>query len=208
MMMCKTLEEDGLVAILNKTGPKLRILNLNWTNVIFTGVTSLTATFPLLEEIDLGESRVFESSLLGLFLKAQRSLKRLKLRSTFVNLGQISLFSRAPLEELDLTKCEELWENGLMDMLNKTSNTLRILNLASTKITFAETSNLSSASLPNLEEINLINCKHLSTQGLIALLGKTGDKLKLLNLAHTNITVPQISEIIGIYPHLQNYIYT
>jgi len=125
-----------------------------------------------------------------------------------VNLGQISLFSRAPLEELDLTKCEELWENGLMDMLNKTSNTLRILNLASTKITLAETSNLSSASLPHLEEINLINCKHLSTQGLIALLGKTGDKLKLLNLAHTNITVPQISEIIGIYPHLQNFIYT
>jgi len=66
LSQCDHLTDDGVIAILNQVGKKLKILKLDKTGVSFSNIGSLTSTLPALRELNLAycgnltDSRIME----------------------------------------------------------------------------------------------------------------------------------------------------
>ena len=59
LSQCRYLTDDGIMAILNKVGETLKILDLSNNKVSFSEVGSMTRTLPSLEELP---AKVLESN--------------------------------------------------------------------------------------------------------------------------------------------------
>jgi len=205
LSQCCYLTDDGIMAILNKIGKTLKILNLSYTGVSFSSVDSLANTLPVLEELYLQDCDCLTDAGLMAFLnKSWESLKILDLSGTKVSFSSVdSLANTLPvLEELDLQHCSLLNDDGLITFLNRSGESLKILKLRWTKVSFSSVESLAS-NLPVLKELCLQDCDCLTNAGLMAFLNKTGESLKILNLSRTRLSFSSVESMTSCLPVLE-----
>ena len=205
LSLCSCLNDIGIIAILNKIGRSLKILNLSDTDISFSFAESLTSALPMLEELYLECcTQISEDGLMAFLNRTGETLKILNLSCTSVTLSSVeSLVSTLPvLEELNLQTCYCLTNAGIMAFLNKIGETLKILNLSCTSVTLSSVESLVST-LPALEELHLMKCTNLTDAGLIAFINKTGESLKILDLRRTTISLSSVESLASNLPVLK-----
>ena len=190
LSQCCYLTDDGIMAILNKIGKTLKILNLSNTDISFSSVDSLASTLPVLEELYLQQCFLLEDDGLITFLnKIGETLRILNLSYSGVSFSSVdSLANTLPvLEELNL---QQISDDKLFTFLNKTGENLKILDLSRTRLSFSSVDSMTSC-LPVLEKLNLRYCSNITEAGLVTFLGKTSGHVELC-LQHTTVDVDRI----------------
>ena len=151
--------------------------------------------FPRLEMISLGFPGINDQTVISM-LSNNRGLEYLRLNyfdCTLEGIGPSALdFSN--LEILELAFSPHLTEAGFSGVLAKVGRKLEILRVNHTRITL-EGAVAVSGPFPNLRELNISECQHISNDAFLAFLNKTGEKLEELNLSSTNITLSQIQTV-------------
>jgi len=182
LSQCYHLTDDGVIAILNHVGKKLKILNLAETGVSFSNIGSLTSTLSALEELDLANCKnLVDSSLMELLNKVGETLKILNLTATKVSFSEIGsrTGSLPALEKLNLTMCFNLTDSSIVEILNQVGNTLKVIKLKGTDMSFTNIGFLTST-LPVLEELDLAYCRNLTDSSIKEFINKVGKTLKVL----------------------------
>jgi hypothetical protein len=188
---CKNLCETGVVCFFNKIGERLKKLDLGGTNVSLSNAGLITSRFPILEELILNGCRNLDDTyVLPLFNKIGECLKKLDLGGTNLSLSNSGLMtSRFPnLEEFNLSYCKNLSETGVICFFNKIGEGLKKLDLGGTNLSLSN-ADLITSRFSKLEVLSLSNCKNLSETGVISLLNKIGEGLKILDLGGTNLSL-------------------
>ena len=151
--------------------------------------------FPRLEMISLGFPGINDQTVISM-LSNNRGLEYLRLNyfdCTLEGIGPSALdFSN--LEILELAFSPHLTEAGFSGVLAKVGRKLEILRVNHTRITL-EGAVAASGPFPNLRELNISECTHISNDAFLAFLNKTGEKLEELNLSATNITLSQMQTV-------------
>jgi len=182
LSQCDHLTDDGVIAILNQVGRKLKILNLDDTGVSFSNIGSLTSTLPSLEELNLAHcGNLTDASLMELLNKVGETLKILNLTGTEVSISKIGsrTGSLPALEKLNLTMCFNLTDSSIVEILNQVGNTLKVIKLKGTDMSFTNIGFLTST-LPVLEELDLAYCRNLTDSSIKEFINKVGKTLKVL----------------------------
>ena len=98
------------------------------------------------------------------------------------------------LEELILSDCWDVTNAGVESLLRSTGPSLRLLYLANTDVSLASVSMLDNH-FPVLNELNLFNCSYLTNTGIVGILSRVGDCLKVLNLGYTAVTFSDLGTV-------------
>jgi len=207
LVWCIELTEIGLVCLLNMIdGESLTVLDLSYSDILFSKISSCITTFPNLEVLDLNMCIIGEENL-------QAFLKRTGDRLRIINLGRndISLASIGSLpitfpwlEELDLSNCDNLTDSGLISLLNKVGVQLTHLSIAdSSSISLSQADSLIS-NFPKLTYLYMRRCRNITDSGLLSLLNRTGclSSLRHLNIEGTNVSLTYVSDIRARYPNI------
>ena len=205
LSQCFNLTDAGIMGFLNKTGETQKILNLNYSEISFSNIGSLTSSFPVLEELNLSEcSNLTDAGIMGFLNKTGETLKILNLSGTSVSFSNVgSLTCSFPmLEKLKLLRCENLTDAGIIGFLNKTGETLKILDLSITSVSFSNVGSLTSR-FPLLEELFLSSCSNLTDAGIIVFINKTGETLKILDLSNTTDSFSHVGSLTRSFPVLE-----
>ena len=89
LSVCNKMTNSGIISFLNKSGGKLKILNVGHTRVSFSDIGALIISFPMLEELNLRYcKKVTDSKLIG-FLRKTRGDLGLCLKGSSVNESNI-----------------------------------------------------------------------------------------------------------------------
>ena len=191
---CKNLTDTGLVCLLSMIdGDSLTELCLRGTKLTLSAMTSLNAiaAFYNLEVLVLNSCKnLSETGVISLFNKIGEGLKKLDLGGTNLSLSNADLITSrfSKLEVLSLSNCKNLSETGVISLFNKIGEGLKKLNLGCTNLSLSN-AGLITSRFSKLEELSLSNCKNLSETGVISLLNKIGEGLKILDLGGTNLSL-------------------
>jgi len=201
MQMCSNVSESGVIALLNKIGTTLKSLDLSWTEVTFSELGSLTTDLPVLECLKLRSCKnLIHSGAIDLLNKTGTTLKFLSLSSSKVSSSELeSLTTHFPvMETLHLDYCPNLTDSGAMKFLKQAGGTLRILSIRDTKLSFTD-SEYFTLGFPVLEYLNLVGCKDLSEDGLVAFLKEISSGNLNIYLSHTSVDQEKIRDL---FPHI------
>jgi len=152
------------------------------------------AKHPELETVKMFHSSCTDLGLMVLLETCAEVLACLNIQHSSIKLSNIVRLNVVlpALKELRLSG--DLDETGLASLLNKVAPTLRILNLRASTNVFSEMSSV-VATFTHLEELNLGCCTNLTDEALISLLNKLGQRLKILHLDYTNISLSKTSSL-------------
>jgi len=201
---CWYMTDIGLITFLSKTRGNLRILDLQGTNVSFSGINSQTFSLPLLEKLNLSYcSNMTDTGLITFLNKTGGNLRIIDLQGTNVSFSDIDSLtaSFSQLEELKLM-CSNMTDTGLIAFLNKTGGNLRILNLGGRNVSFSGIDSLAT-SFYLLEKLDLAGCRNMTDTGLITFLNKTGGNLRILDLSGTNISFSETDSLATSFSKLE-----
>ena len=190
---CKDLSNEGILSLLNISGGTIRGLNISFTNISLENIGSLTSSLTLLEELNLKRcSNLAEYGIVAFIEKISDSIKIFDCSTTKVSFSGIGSLTRfSVLEVLNLSRCDHLTDSGLIVFLNSAEKTLRVLDLSSTRVSLAGIESLPGR-YPKMEKLNLAYCNNMTDLSTIALLNKTGESLRVLNLSNTRVSFSDI----------------
>ena len=205
LSQCRYLTDDGIMAILNKVGETLKILDLSNNKVSFSEVGSMTRTLPSLEELNLQRCLNLTDARLSTFLnKLGESLKILNLSFTNLSFSSVEYLTKTfpVLEELYMKGCTQPIDAGLITFFNKIGESLKILDLSYTELSFSSVDYMTGI-FPRLEKLNLMYCEEMTDEGLMAFLNKVGENLKILYLNRTKVSFLYVELLTSTYPELE-----
>jgi len=185
---CRMMTDGGLTSLLSKTGPSLKVLNLDNTNIALTDV-SMTANLPKLETLTLSCCKsLTEAGLIALVDLAQGNLRTLKLADTNLTFSAFPFLAQplTNLQALDMYQCKNLTDDNLTSILNKIGEDLRSLNLVGTNLSLLRMDAVTN-NFPRLETLSMYVCASLREPGLVSLLNRTGRNLQRLYIYGTPV---------------------
>ena len=191
---CSNFTDIGLISFLNKSGAKLKKIDISSTRITLSEVGLLSTTLNSLEELNVSSCQgMTDKGLISFLNKAGGNLKRLCLSNTKITLTEVGLLitSLPRLEDLILSFCDGLTDLGLVSFLNKAGGNLKKMNLSYTKITLSEVA-LLTIPISRLEDLNMRSCKGISDMGLVSFLNRTGGNLKKMDLSDTKISLSEV----------------
>ena len=196
------LQDKGLSWILKACAPTLRILSLGLTRI--SGELDLSLYLPRIEVLNLPLCKgLTDKGLCELLSVCGNGLKTVDLRNTSITGGNLKYLtgSFSGVVTLQLLNCKQLTDSGFIQFIRICGANLRRLDLSGTNISGEQVSEYPGY-LPNLESLNLFNCKLLTDQGLAQLLRISGRRLHLLNIGGTNISGNKVSMFCSPLPEL------
>ena len=181
----------------------LKKINLCYSNVSATDITTIFHAAPHLEEIDLSSCHNIASSLEKLKSGQLPHLKKINLANSNVNAADIAtIFRAAPhLEEIDLGNCQNI-AGGLKDLKPSQLLQLKKINLRYSNVSAIDITVLFSAA-PNLEEIDLANCQNIAS-GLEKLKSGQLPHLKKIYLRFIDVSTANVLALFNAAPHLED----
>lgn len=182
-----TVDDDGLIVVLAKC-PELKVLAADDIWISEDSLAKLANPSGLLE-LYLARTLVEDEALK--LISDMSSLKKLRLAGTNVTGTGLELLEKLPLEDLDLSECQQ-FDDSAMVSIGKLKS-LKRLNLWRTTVTDAGVGDL--AGLTQLTWLNLDNIP-FSDDGLAHL--SEMQKLKFLHLGSTEVTNAGMPKLIGL----------
>ena len=187
---CKELKDRGLTELLSACGPKLKFLDISFTNVSGESLAKANLQLNNLETLKLKYCYQLTNSGLKEFLRISRlKLNSLDLSNTNVSGDNLtgSTLTLDNLKTLYLRSCQRLTDVGLLALLRMS------VHLNSLDLFFTEVSgdNLSAptSKLDSLKTLTLYYCQLLTDTGLLGLLSMSGHQLRYLDLSWTTVSL-------------------
>ena len=136
------MTEENLYAFLERSGDKLKNLNLRHTEISLDSICYLPITFPWLEILDLGFCRnLTDAGFISLLNKVGVKLTKLVIKRNSMSLAQAdTLTSTFPkLNYLDMEGCHNITDSGFLSLLNRAGclSSFRIINIDKTNVSAA-----------------------------------------------------------------------
>ena len=114
--------------------------------------------------------------------------------------------AKLSLRVLKLRFCMALKDVGLVGLLNLTDGqSLTTLDLSCSGISLASLENLTT-SFTKLEELRLVRCLKITNASAISFLNRVGDRLKVLDLSYTNISLADMEDLTKSFTKLEKLI--
>jgi len=153
-LMMSNITEENLKAFLERSGDKLKKINLGHTEISLASIGSLPITFPWLEELNLGYcSDLTDAGFISLLNMVGVQLAKLDIEGSRISLSQAdSLISSFPkLTYLNIERCRSITDSGFLSLLNRAGcgNSLRYLNAVGTNVSATCVSDI-RARYPNI----------------------------------------------------------
>ena len=188
---CLQLTNKGLGNLMQMSGKKLKDLKLYYNErVTGEGLGKWEQKFPQLERLQLENcGKLTDTGLVNLLKMSGSKLKHLELyynvKITGDSLGGLQFLH---LETLNISNCWNLTDTGLVNLLQMTGKKLKDFELSSDRYNtyFDKVTGDSlggpGLKFPQLETLNISECRKLTDTGLVNLLQMSGNKLKHLQL--------------------------
>ena len=203
---CHNITETGFISLLNIVGARLRKLKMLNFRISLSEISSLTTTLPNLEDLDISECYdITETGFISLLNIVGAHLRKLDMSRLEISLSEISsLTTTLPnLEDLDISECHNITDTGFVSLLNIVGAPLRKLNMNRLEISLSEISSLSTT-LPNLEELDISECRNVTETGFISLLNVVGARLRKLDAHGLEIRLSEISSLTTTLANLED----
>ena len=201
------MTEENLNVFLERSGDKLKNLNLRHSEISLDSICYLPITFPWLEILDLGFCRnLTDAGFLSLLNRVGVQLTRLDINSNSLSLSQAdSLNVTFPkLKELYMEGCCNITDSGFISLLNRVGAQLTSLNIKRNSLSLSQVDSL-TATFPKLVELDMEDCRNITDFGFLSLLNRAGrlSSFRIINIDKTNVSAACVADLRTKCPRIQ-----
>jgi len=201
------MTEENLYAFLERSGDKLKNLNLRHSEISLDSICYLPITFPWLEILDLGFCRnLTDAGFLSLLNRVGVQLTRLDINRNSLSLSQAdSLNVTFPkLKELYMEGCCNITDSGFISLLNRVGAQLTSLNIKRNSLSLSQVDSL-TATFPKLVELDMEDCRNITDFGFLSLLNRAGrlSSFRIINIDKTNVSAACVADLRTKCPRIQ-----
>ena len=185
---CRNITEQGLCDLIQVCGDKIRLIDLEKTDISGEGLNEITRKFFEMDILNLNSCRNLTDCGLKEILRIFGfNLSVLSLGETGIlgdGLDSSNILDR--VEHLILFGCKELTDTGLCIILKICGPSLKELDLSRTLVSGSGPDKI--CTLSNLQVLNLLHCLDLTDQGFQEFISSVKRTLKTLIIGRTNIS--------------------